>query len=86
MTGYTPSMKVAISLPDELFERADAEASRLGLNRSQLYARAIEQFLGAQGRDPVTAALDELADELGRGGSPGAAAGQRLIDGGGWEW
>lgn len=73
-----------MSLPDELFERADEIASRLGLNRSQLYARAIEQFIDGQGDDPVTAKLDELADELGAGA--GASAGRRLIDSGAWEW
>lgn len=79
-------MKVAVSLPDELYERADAAASRLGLNRSQLYAQALEAFLRARGDDPVTTALDQLADEFGHGGSGGAAAGRLLIDSGGWGW
>lgn len=77
-------MKVAVSVPDELFERADETASRLGLNRSQLYTRAIQEFLDAQGEDPVTKRLDELLDELGTG--PGAGVGRRLIDRGAWEW
>lgn len=59
-------------------------AWRLGLNRSQLYAKAIEEFLEEQAEDPVTRRLDEVADELGEGF--GAAAGQRLIDQGAWEW
>lgn len=84
ITSYTRIVKIAISLPDDLHERADAAASRLGVNRSQLYARAIEEFLDAEGDDPVTAALDRLADELGPAAAPGA--GRRLIDSGGWEW
>lgn len=76
-------MKVAISIPDELYEQADATASRLGLNRSELYARAIAEFLGASGEDPVTAKLDELAAEL---GTADPAVGRRLIDLGSWEW
>jgi predicted transcriptional regulator len=84
MNCYTARMKVAVSLPDDLYERADETASQLGINRSQLYARALEQFIGAQGEDPVTATLDELAAELGSG--HGAAAGRRLIDHGAWEW
>ena len=76
-------MKVAISLPDELFTQADRFAARVGLNRSQLYARAIEAYLANQDRDPVTQALDDLADELGP--APDAAAGRALIDGGHWE-
>jgi len=77
-------MKVAVFVPDDLFERADEVASRLGLNRSQLYTRAIQEFLDTQGEDPVTQRLDELADELGTG--PGAGMGRRLIDHGVWEW
>lgn len=83
-TSHTSCMKVAVSLPDELFQRADESAARLGVNRSQLYARALEDFLRRQGSDPVTARLDELAAE---GALPeGAVAGRRLIDGGAWEW
>ncbi|HLI35760.1 MAG TPA: hypothetical protein VKV80_00235 [Streptosporangiaceae bacterium] len=77
-------MKVAVSLPAELFKRADESAARLGLNRSQFYARAIEEFLRSLGDDPVTARLDELADEMGP--DHGATAGRRLVDTGAWEW
>ena len=77
-------VKVAVSLPDDLFARADETASRLGLNRSQLYARALEEFLRTRGGDPVTAKLNELADELDAGA--GSGTGRRLIDTGAWEW
>ncbi len=86
MTGYTQDMKIAISLPDELHQRADAVAARMGLNRSQLYARALEQFLQAKGEDPVTVALDALADALAGHVPSGADAGRKLIDDGRWEW
>lgn len=84
MTGYTWRMKVAVSLPDELFAHADVLADRLGLNRSQLYVRALEQYLAAHGEDPVTMALDDLATAAEPG--PGVAVGRRLIDAGAWEW
>lgn len=76
-------MKVAVSLPDELFERADAAAEQLALNRSQLYARALEAYLDGHDDDPVTAALDGLAQET---TALDAAAGRLLIDSGAWEW
>lgn len=60
-------MKTAISLPDELFERADAEARRANLSRSELYARAIERYLADLDDDAITAALDEVyADDSNR--------------------
>ncbi|MGH2719067.1 MAG: hypothetical protein ACRDJU_10850 [Actinomycetota bacterium] len=83
-TGYTKVVKVAISIPDDLFAEAEEMASRLGLNRSQLYVQAIRRLLGSQDDDPVTTKLDELAAELGSGS--GAAVGRRLIEEGAWEW
>jgi metal-responsive CopG/Arc/MetJ family transcriptional regulator len=65
-------MKVAISLPDPIFSAAEGLARRLCLSRSQLYARAIEEYLDehqdaliterlnavhAQGQEPVDPAL-----------------------------
>ena len=70
--------------------RAHAEefAARLGLKRSQLYARAVEEFLLAHDEDAVTAALDALAAEAASSGPEGSgrAAGKALIDTGHWEW
>lgn len=77
-------MKIAVSVPDELFARADEAAERLGISRSQVYARALEEFLEGQGEDPVTATLDSLADSVEP--PPNAAAGRALIDAGAWEW
>ena len=81
-------MKIAVSVPDALFERAEEFAARLGLKRSQLYARAVEEFLLAHDEDAVTAALDALAVETASSGlgGPGRAAGKALIDSGDWEW
>ena len=39
-------MKVAISLPDPVFSAAEKLAHRLRVSRSQLYAQAIEEYLG----------------------------------------
>ena len=38
-------MKVALSIPDELFESAETVGKRLGLSRSRLYATALADFL-----------------------------------------
>ncbi|MBI1389135.1 MAG: ribbon-helix-helix protein, CopG family [bacterium] len=53
-------MKTAISLPDELFESADALAERLGLSRSELYAAAVAEFLAKHRDEDVTARLNEV--------------------------
>jgi metal-responsive CopG/Arc/MetJ family transcriptional regulator len=58
-------VKTAISIPDEMFIRADAFARRLGLSRSELYTRALDAYLGPATDDAITAALDQVyGDEV----------------------
>lgn len=40
-----PSVKTAISIPEPLFHRADAVAHSLQISRSQLIARAVDEFV-----------------------------------------
>lgn len=63
--GYTPGMKVAVSIPDELFGRADELARRLGATRSQVYRDALTEYLLRREPSEITAALDRVADEFG---------------------
>ena len=53
-------MKTAISLPDDLFESADALAKRLGVSRSELYATALAEFLAKHHHAKVTERLDQV--------------------------
>jgi len=53
-------MKTAISLPDALFEAAEALARRLDISRSELYRRAVEAYLRRASRRAVTEALDAV--------------------------
>lgn len=53
-------MKTAISLPDELFEKAERTAREMGLPRSQLFALAIEEFINSHSRDAITEQLNEV--------------------------
>lgn len=58
--GYTESMKTAISLPDPLFDAAEQVSRRLGLSRSEFYAKAIEAYLKTQSQRSLKARLDEV--------------------------
>jgi metal-responsive CopG/Arc/MetJ family transcriptional regulator len=51
-------MKTAISIPDDVFEDAERLARRLGHSRSQLYSRALREFVARHEPDRVTTALD----------------------------
>jgi len=53
-------MKTAISLPDDLFRRAEATARRLRVSRSALYASAIADYVNARQEESITARLNQL--------------------------
>lgn len=38
-------MKIALSIPDELFDSAETLGKKLGVSRSRLYATALAEFL-----------------------------------------
>ena len=56
-------MKTAISVPDHVFEAADAAAKRLSMTRSELYTRAVQAFLEAHKAEGITEKLDEVYAE-----------------------
>jgi predicted transcriptional regulator len=58
-------MKTAVSIPDDVFADAERLASRLQTSRSQLYARAIAEFVARHDDDRVTALMDQAAREAG---------------------
>ena len=61
--GYTSAMKTAISVPDDVFEAAERTARRLGISRSELYARAVRAFLDDLLRNDVTERLNAVYGE-----------------------
>jgi metal-responsive CopG/Arc/MetJ family transcriptional regulator len=53
-------VKTAISLPDTVFEEAERLAANLGLNRSQLYARALKAYIERHDNDAITDRLNQV--------------------------
>jgi metal-responsive CopG/Arc/MetJ family transcriptional regulator len=53
-------MKTAISLPDELFQAADALAEQLRISRSELYATAVAEYLAKHRGQDITGKLNEV--------------------------
>ena len=53
-------MRTTISLPDDLFESADALAERLEVSRSRLYGLALAEFVAKHRHAETTAKLDEV--------------------------
>jgi len=61
-------MKTAISLPDGLFRDAERAAKSLGISRSELYQKALAEFLERQNDQRITDALNKVytADNPGK--------------------
>ena len=57
-------MKTAISLPDSLYKDAELTARNLGIPRSQLFARALEEFIRHHQREGITEKLNSVYDQF----------------------
>ena len=53
-------MKTAISLPDSIFEKAEALAQKLGMSRSELYTEALKAYLRRYNREQILSKLNEV--------------------------
>jgi metal-responsive CopG/Arc/MetJ family transcriptional regulator len=53
-------MKTAVSIPDRVFQSAEKLAARLGVSRSELYAKALAALVEKHREDVVTAQLNEV--------------------------
>jgi metal-responsive CopG/Arc/MetJ family transcriptional regulator len=53
-------MKTAISIPDDVFVSADLLAKRLDMSRSELYARAVQQYVAECRHAGVKEKLDQV--------------------------
>lgn len=72
-------MKVAISLPDSVFNAAELLAKELRVPRSQLYAQALSAYLVARGSAAVTAKLNELYGSENSAVEPAMLEAQRRV-------
>jgi metal-responsive CopG/Arc/MetJ family transcriptional regulator len=78
-------MKTAVSVPNEVFERAERLAKRLKVSRSELYSRALREYLSRHAPDEVTAALNVLCEELDTGPEEFTReAGRRVLGSSDW--
>lgn len=82
-------MKTAISLSDELFDRATARAAALGMSRSEFFAKAAAEYLDALDTESLTARIDTALDvDAGTDGSTddAVAAAHRFLTDLGDDW
>lgn len=59
-------MKTAVSIPDRIFQSAEKLAVRLGVSRSELYARALANLVDKH-REDITSQLNQVYASGGEG-------------------
>jgi len=75
-------MKTAVSVPDDVYAKAEALARRERRSRSEVYSAALREYVARHSEDEVTAALDRAIAELGDAAAPDGfleAAGQARL-------
>ena len=78
-------MKTEVSIPDDIFERAERYASQERRSRSEVYAVALDEYLARRAHDEVTYAMNRVSGEI--GGTDDAflaAAGRRVLANNEW--
>ncbi|CBE68538.1 MAG: ribbon-helix-helix protein, CopG family [Candidatus Methylomirabilis oxygeniifera] len=58
-------MKTAVSVPDEIFKRAERLAKRARMSRSRLFSEALREYVARHAPEEVTEAMDRVCVELG---------------------
>lgn len=78
-------MKVAVSIPEDLFDSAESLGKRLGVSRSRLYATALAEYLAKHRGRKTTERLNRVyADEGSRLERPLRRAQARSVQGEAW--
>ena len=60
-------MKIAVSIPDDVFAEAESLAQRLKTSRSELYSRALTEFVGHHAPERVTEQMNQVLSDIGEG-------------------
>jgi metal-responsive CopG/Arc/MetJ family transcriptional regulator len=64
-SGYTPGMKTAVSIPDEVFEKVERLARRARKSRSEVFSAALREYVARHAPDEVTDSINQVCDRIG---------------------
>ena len=62
--GYTLSMKVAVSIPDQLFESVERFRQQQGCSRSKVFSAALGEYVARHASDEVTEAMNRVCANI----------------------
>lgn len=57
-------MKTAVSIPDDLFADVERLVGRYGVSRSQLYSRALAEFVARHDLETVCDEINRVVDSI----------------------
>jgi metal-responsive CopG/Arc/MetJ family transcriptional regulator len=72
-------MKIAISVPDEVYEGAERLARRTSKSRSRLFTDALKEYLARHAPDEVTEAMNRACAEAGQTADPFVSSATRRV-------
>lgn len=72
-------MKTAVSIPDDIFARAESLARRMGQSRSEVYGRALRDYVSRHSPDEVTEAMNRVCDAVKEPADPLRTAAARRV-------
>lgn len=67
-------MKVAVSIPDPIFQEAERASRRMRVPRSQFYARALQAYVKEHSGEEITRRLNEVYSRVSSKLDPGTEA------------
>ena len=72
-------MKTAVSIPEDIFERAERLARRSKKSRSRLFSDALREYVARHAADEVTEAMNWVCGEVGDSKDPFVSTAARRI-------
>ena len=58
-------MRTNVTLPDDVFDKAERLAKRRNVGRDELYAEALRHYVARHDPDEVTDAMNRVVEEVG---------------------
>lgn len=80
-------MKTAVSVPNDVFHKAEQLARAAGRSRSEVYSAALREYVARHDPDELTDAINRAMTELGDAAAPHEfvrEAGRRILEGSEW--
>jgi metal-responsive CopG/Arc/MetJ family transcriptional regulator len=78
-SGYTNGMKIAVSIPDDVYQQAERLAKQSNRSRSRLYSDALGEYLARHGSDEVTEAMNQVLAGMNQSDTFAATAARAVL-------